>query len=670
MSRFQDAGAVRRGSFYVERRADAEIYDALLAREFCYVLAPRQIGKSSLRVRTEARLREQGVRCASIDLTRIGAADVTAEQWYFSLVEEMALSLTPERDPVHFWTHHAGLPPAYRFSRFLLDALLSSIEQPIVISFDEIDVVLGLPFPRDEFFAAMRAAHSARAENPAYERLTFCLFGVATPGELMDNPRHTPFNVGRPIRLDDFTVAEAAAFLPGLEAAGGDARALLAAVLSWTSGHPYMTQRTCGALAAQTPEERGSAPEQARVDALVQKLFLERGRLEDSNLANAELRIRKAEDSALKTEMFRTYRRLLYGGSVAVRGNDAAQQALRLAGMVSESESESGSESAGGPRMTIRNRIFATVFDHRWVDRNFSENPLTESVVQWLRFQKQEDFLLHGVALEVSREWARGRHDLTDEEHEFLQASEQLAERKRAAKRASRERRILVVLSGALAMMFLAGGGLLRERALRMELEQEQRKGKQHEQELEARLQRNRGDIEKVKEEAEQQASAAAGREMKLKEEASELTVRALELEAQGTDARRQAILLRQQADEAQARAEQERKTALAATRLAKEAEAALAKSEAAALVTQKTLETERAGRELVEKQLNDERSHRARIESELKDTQNRLRAEQIENLGLGKHQVWPSEDALTQPLPPPPLPQPRGSSSGHRPAP
>ena len=64
---------------YVERQADKDLLDGLLKGEFCYVLTSRQMGKSSLMVRTAIKLREQGTHVVVLDLTAIGQ-NLTPEQ--------------------------------------------------------------------------------------------------------------------------------------------------------------------------------------------------------------------------------------------------------------------------------------------------------------------------------------------------------------------------------------------------------------------------------------------------------------------------------------------------------------------------------------------------------------------------------------------------------------
>ena len=70
---------------YVTRKADTDLYEAVHHGEFCYVLTSRQMGKSSVIVRTTRILRDRGVCAAVLDLTAIGQ-NLTAEQWYDGLL--------------------------------------------------------------------------------------------------------------------------------------------------------------------------------------------------------------------------------------------------------------------------------------------------------------------------------------------------------------------------------------------------------------------------------------------------------------------------------------------------------------------------------------------------------------------------------------------------------
>src|SRR5262249_46791774 len=160
------------------------------------VLHSRQMGKSSLKVRTAAALRDRGVAVAALDVAEHGQ-NLTVEQWYYGLLRRLGEQTGCLDALAGFWRAHRELGPMQRWMAALHQELLVRLDTRLVVFIDEIDAVRSLPFSADELFAGIRECYHRRAREPEFARLSFCLLGVATPGDLIRDVRTTPFNIGR-----------------------------------------------------------------------------------------------------------------------------------------------------------------------------------------------------------------------------------------------------------------------------------------------------------------------------------------------------------------------------------------------------------------------------------------------------------------------------------------
>lgn len=352
---------------YVERQADRELLKALAGGEFCYVLTSRQMGKSSLMVRTAIKLRQEGLQVAVLDLTAIGQ-NLTPEQWYDGLLLRLAHQLGLEEELEAYWTQHTQLGPCRRFFAAIEDVVLPWLDvpgnganpgaRPLVLFVDEIDVVRSLPFSTDEFFAAIRECYNRRADDARLERLTFCLLGVGAPSDLIRDTRMTPFNIGRRIELNDFTAEEARPLAQGLKGEGENGMQLLLRVLFWTGGHPYLTQRLCQAIAAKAHRVATGG-----VDEVCRDLFLtHRAREKDDNLIFVRERLLRNEtESAGALTLYRNV--LKRGRVVPDNATNPLVSLLHLSGIV----------HAEGGTLAVRNRIYGRAFDGAWIDAHLPD---------------------------------------------------------------------------------------------------------------------------------------------------------------------------------------------------------------------------------------------------------------------------------------------------------
>lgn len=227
-------------AFYVMRPSDAIAQEAIGRQGVTITIkGPRQMGKSSLLIRTIDAAVKAGKRVVFLDFQLFDKAALTdADRFFRQFCAWLTDELELEDRLDTYWNMPLG--NSQRCTRYVGRYLLKELARPLVLAMDEVETIFDTGF-RSDFFSMLRSWHNNRATTLIWKQLDLALVTSTEPYQLIENLNQSPFNVGEVIDLADFTLDQVADLnrRHGSPLQTDEERRLM----DLLGGHPYLVRR-------------------------------------------------------------------------------------------------------------------------------------------------------------------------------------------------------------------------------------------------------------------------------------------------------------------------------------------------------------------------------------------------------------------------------------------
>lgn len=235
-------GAVPLNSpFYISR---AQVEDWAFAEikkpgSLIRIKAPHQMGKTSLILRILEQARSLNYQVVLLDMQEADQAilqDTNRFLRWFCL--NIGRQLGVESKLSQYWDEDIGSKQSCTI--YFKEYLLQSIDRPIVIALDEVHNIFEYPTLAKDFLPLLRTWHEEAAYQEDWRTVSW-IVAHSTESYVPLNLNHSPFNVGLPVQLSGFTLAQVQDLAQRHNlAAIGIPREALQGLVDLTSGHPSL----------------------------------------------------------------------------------------------------------------------------------------------------------------------------------------------------------------------------------------------------------------------------------------------------------------------------------------------------------------------------------------------------------------------------------------------